>query len=185
MTGLSIVVYTLSCLFGLASHESASGNESVHAVWVPKHCGSLRYPPLALAANIQGAVLLEIKVNGSGRLRVARAVQGSPLLFKAAIDNVKTCEFTRSTEVKLFSNEPFVVYLFEIGDVCKSATGHCPTDLTYVAPGIIRVHTTAMPVMPGAAGESVGPSAVPTEPWRPRPTPRISARSTPIMPTHS
>lgn len=157
MISLTIAAYTLFCTLGWASHAPARSNQSIHAAWVPRHCGPLRYPPLAVAANVEGAVLLQIEVDGTGRLRAAKVLQGSPILFNATTDNLKTCEFTRSSQVKAFSNESFVVYLFQISGACQSESGHCPTDVTYPAPGVIGVHTRGMPAMPEATGDLLNP----------------------------
>jgi len=100
MRGLYTAVYALACLFGLAPHAWSSDGESIRGVWVPTKCDSPNYPPLALAANARGPVLLQIEINGSGHLRAAKTVQGNPLLFQAAMDNLKTCEFIKSAELE-------------------------------------------------------------------------------------
>ena len=51
------------------------------------------YPPDALRARIQGSVLLEANVNGSGAVETVRIISGHPLLAEAAIENAKLWRF--------------------------------------------------------------------------------------------
>ena len=51
------------------------------------------YPPLALAANVQGAVILELRVEADGKVSDARVVQSIPLLDQAATDAALQWQF--------------------------------------------------------------------------------------------
>lgn len=51
------------------------------------------YPPLAKAANVQGAVVLEVNISRDGKVENANVVTGHPLLIQAAIDAVKQWEY--------------------------------------------------------------------------------------------
>jgi hypothetical protein len=122
---------------------------SKHKMWVPRRCHSLDYPAIPLAANIDGAVLVRVTVDSRGQFGSANVLQGDRLLADAAVENLKTCQFAKGFDTNiLWSGDPIVVYIFNIGGVCASATGHCATELTYPAPGMIRIHTKAMPAMP-------------------------------------
>jgi protein TonB len=51
------------------------------------------YPPMAQAANIEGAVLLEAQVNKAGRVESVRVVKGHSMLDQAAIAAVKQWQY--------------------------------------------------------------------------------------------
>ena len=52
------------------------------------------YPPIAKAARISGEVAVEIVVDEHGKVIWAEAVEGHPLLAKAAVDAARQAEFT-------------------------------------------------------------------------------------------
>ena len=51
------------------------------------------YPPIAMAARVQGVVILELTVDTSGRVADARILRSIPLLDQAAIDAVRQWEY--------------------------------------------------------------------------------------------
>ena len=51
------------------------------------------YPPDALAAGVQGIVVVEAIIDGAGRVADARILRSIPLLDAAALDAVKQWEF--------------------------------------------------------------------------------------------
>src|SRR5439155_8848944 len=57
---------------------------------VPMPC----YPPMARLARVQGTAKIKLVKTADGRVKSADAVEGSPLLTKAAIDNVRTWKFS-------------------------------------------------------------------------------------------
>lgn len=52
------------------------------------------YPPLALAANVSGTVILEATIGEDGRVRDVKVLRSVQLLDQAAIDAVKQWEYT-------------------------------------------------------------------------------------------
>jgi TonB family protein len=52
------------------------------------------YPPRALAANVQGTVIVEATVGTDGTVTSARVLRSVPLLDQAALDAVRQWEFT-------------------------------------------------------------------------------------------
>ena len=54
------------------------------------------YPPLALAARVQGVVIIEATINEGGRVLNARILRSVPLLDQAAMEAVRQWEFTPS-----------------------------------------------------------------------------------------
>jgi TonB family protein len=51
------------------------------------------YPPLARQARIQGIVRVKLTVAGDGSVASAEAVEGNPVLSRAAVANVQTWKF--------------------------------------------------------------------------------------------
>jgi len=47
------------------------------------------YPKIAVKANIQGFVKLQVRVDRDGRVEVVKALQGEPVLVEAASNAVK------------------------------------------------------------------------------------------------
>ena len=52
------------------------------------------YPPLALAARVQGTVILQAVIDEKGNVRELRVLRGHPLLDDAAMQAVATWQFT-------------------------------------------------------------------------------------------
>ena len=51
------------------------------------------YPPDALAAKVQGVVLMEVTIDSAGHVRDARVLRGHPQLDKAAVEAVRQWQF--------------------------------------------------------------------------------------------
>ncbi len=52
------------------------------------------YPPEASEARVQGVVILEVRIEGDGRVAQARVLRSIPMLDTAALDAVRQWEFT-------------------------------------------------------------------------------------------
>jgi periplasmic protein TonB len=52
------------------------------------------YPPIALAANVTGVVIVEARIGTDGGVEDARVLRSIPLLDQAALDAVKEWKFT-------------------------------------------------------------------------------------------
>ena len=55
------------------------------------------YPSDALAAGVQGVVILEATIDAIGNVRTARVLHGQPMLEQAAVDAVQQWQFTQTT----------------------------------------------------------------------------------------
>ena len=55
------------------------------------------YPPLALAARVQGIVIIEATIGVDGRVINARPLRSVPLLDQAALDAVRQWEYVPTT----------------------------------------------------------------------------------------
>ncbi len=53
----------------------------------------MEYPQLAKTAQVQGAVIVEVRVSRSGSVASARALSGHPLLQRAALEGVSALQF--------------------------------------------------------------------------------------------
>lgn len=65
------------------------------------------YPPMAIAAHIQGVVIIEATISPEGRIVNARLLRSLPMLDQAALDAVRQWEFTPS----LFNGVPVPVIM--------------------------------------------------------------------------
>jgi protein TonB len=101
-----------SCLFGCDGHVGAAVPAAEPASPDPPHSrsflrvgGSVReprkvrhvapaYPPLAVAARVQGSVTLECVIGEDGRVSEIVVVRGHPLLDEAAADAVRQWRYT-------------------------------------------------------------------------------------------
>src|SRR6266571_2040646 len=54
------------------------------------------YPPLAKAARVSGAVVVEVTVDEEGNVMAARAISGHPLLKDAAVEAARGWTFNRT-----------------------------------------------------------------------------------------
>jgi len=61
------------------------------------HVESLAYPGVARAAQIQGAVDVEIEIDSQGKVSSAFAISGHPLLKESAEKNIRTWRFDTSS----------------------------------------------------------------------------------------
>jgi protein TonB len=59
----------------------------------PQRVGSPVYPPEAKAAGIEGVVIAEIVVNGTGQVSEAKIIRSIPLLDDAALAAVRTWQY--------------------------------------------------------------------------------------------
>lgn len=55
------------------------------------------YPPLALAAQVSGSVVVEITLDKEGNVTAARALSGHPLLKDSAVESAKAWKFAPTT----------------------------------------------------------------------------------------
>ena len=105
---VSIMIFGL-CILSTSQAQTASQQEGSAAPpkIVRKAGGVLQqtatqrklpvYPPLAQAARVSGAVVVEVTIDEEGKVLSARAVSGHPLLRDAAVDAARGWEFTPTT----------------------------------------------------------------------------------------
>ncbi len=65
------------------------------------------YPPIAMAAKVQGLVIIEATIGPSGRVQDARVLRGHPLLNSSALGAVHQWEFTPT----LLNGQPIAVIM--------------------------------------------------------------------------
>lgn len=63
------------------------------ALAAPSRLGVARYPPEALAAGVQGVVIVEVVINESGNVADAKVVRSIPLLDEAALQAVRQWQY--------------------------------------------------------------------------------------------
>jgi len=67
-------------------------SESLKGPTLTRHVNAV-YPPIALAARVQGVITLDVLVDTDGRVVDARVLDSIPLLDQAALDSVKQWTF--------------------------------------------------------------------------------------------
>jgi TonB family protein len=86
------------------------------------------YPPLARQARLQGTARIKLVVAGDGSIASAEAVEGNPLLTKAAIDNVRTWKFGTAEGQNLLE-PPVVVFDYKLEN--GSSWHRCATHVMF------------------------------------------------------
>jgi TonB family protein len=76
-------------LIGIGSFVVESSAE-----WKPSEVETFHYPAVARFAGIDGIVVLSFTINEGGTISAASVVSGNPLLGQAAIEAIKTWEFS-------------------------------------------------------------------------------------------
>lgn len=71
-----------------------------------------RYPPAARAVRVSGVVLVSVKLNKEGKVTVAKATSGHPLLKVASEVAARACEFVASSEDERETNISFFYLTF-------------------------------------------------------------------------
>jgi protein TonB len=67
----------------------SSGVIAAQAVYQPQPV----YPPIAIAAHVQGTVVLEAIIGRDGTVQDLKILKGHPLLVRAALDAVRTWRY--------------------------------------------------------------------------------------------
>ena len=91
MNRLFAIALMAACLSGTTFAQS-SGTESPGVEFAVAPV----FPPIAVAANVSGEVLVEVEVNERGEVRSARSAGGHPLLRKASEDAASRWRFMPS-----------------------------------------------------------------------------------------
>ena len=109
------------------------------------------YPPVAKAARVQGAVVLQVTLDEAGRVISAKAVSGPPLLRQAALEAARQARFSPT----LLSGQPtkvtgLVTYNFTLGASAENrpATRHDPEERKW-REFLSRLHPSVASVVEG------------------------------------
>ncbi len=73
----------------------------------------LSYPAVAGSANIQGVVVVRVKLDDRGEVLDAVAMSGSPILVHASVENAKKWRFEPNSQKAVI-----IVYNFRIEGTC-------------------------------------------------------------------
>lgn len=92
----------LACLFAIAlispSRAVSSSPSQLTTLPKPKLMVAPWVPPLAVLVHVGGKVVVDVKVDTTGKVRSANAVEGHPLLRRATVDAAMRWEFERLSE---------------------------------------------------------------------------------------
>jgi TonB family protein len=103
------------------------------------------YPPMARVARVQGTAKIKLVKTADGSVKSAEAMEGSPLLTKAAVDNVRTWKFT--TPDYHDPLEPtIVVFEYKLQD--GSDTNKCATRVVFQSWNRVTVVSNFLQPMP-------------------------------------
>jgi TonB family protein len=85
------------------------------------------YPPIAIAARVQGTVVLDLRIGTTGRIESIKAISGPAMLQQAAIDCVKQWTFHpfEKNGVPAIATGQYNI-IFALGDQTNTAVGQGP-----------------------------------------------------------
>jgi len=122
-------------------------NASDHDVPFATRVVSMEYPRLAALAQITGTAVLRVGIDSTGKVVIAKALSGHPILVKGAAENIKLWRFLpgRSSGEKAVTEFDFT-YVFKLTD--GSDTSRPCSALTYEYPDKVTVVSEAPQVEP-------------------------------------
>lgn len=129
--------------FNFVENASVPFWRSDQSSWIPIRISSLQYPVLGLQAQLQGNVLLKLRVEADGQVSNIDVINGNPVLAGAARDNIKTWKFGRicpNDSQKAFIEMQFK-YVFKLEGVIESKP---ITDFEFVYLNTITVRSSAV-----------------------------------------
>ena len=123
-------------LAGFAASDSSS--------WTPIRISSFRYPVLGLQAQLQGHVVLKVRIVAPGIVSSVEVVSGNPVLAGAAQDNIKTWKFGTVCNCGGNPREPATMnfnYEFQLEGIVESSP---KTDFEFEYPNKVKVKSSAV-----------------------------------------
>jgi TonB family protein len=82
----------------------------------------VRYPPLARSMNIQGVVVVRVRLDKDGKVVEASALSGHEILVQECLANAKKWRFQPNAR-----RAAVIVYNFRLVGLCKSEVGSLST----------------------------------------------------------
>ena len=133
-----LTVISPLCCLQAGQDSTIRGGEQVRLVdWE-----ELKYPPLARQARITGVVVLQVKLDGEGKVVESTAISGNKALIPDCLANVKKWRFQTSSQKSVV-----VVYNFRISDgVCHPSSNGSHFSLW--PPNFASIATCEEPVQP-------------------------------------
>jgi TonB family protein len=111
--------------------------------WNPTRITSLQYPALGLQAQLQGGVVLRLRLDPLGNVSSVEIVSGHPVLAGAARDNIKTWKFGKMCNNDKSSEPAELEFNYEckLEGVVKS---NPKTDFVFEHPNKITLKSSAV-----------------------------------------
>ena len=97
------------------------------------HFEPLEYPQTARILHHQGAVVVKVSLDKSGRVIAASAISGLQTLIPASVENAKKWRFQPNE-----SNSAVIVYHFRFEGVCDQV---CPSHFTFWPRNVATITT--------------------------------------------
>jgi hypothetical protein len=97
---------------------------------------NLTYPHSVQTSNLQGVVVVRLRLDGRGKVVDAAAISGNPILARISVENGKKWQFEPNAQ-----KSAILVYDFRIEGICSSVTGsqmifHPPNFVSIIGCGI-------------------------------------------------
>lgn len=100
----------VALLFTLVAGGHSQGSPDFYIASVQMPC----YPPLARQAQVQGKVSVRVEVSRDGRVTLAEAVDGNPMLKAAALPNARTWTFGAGQGVDVSTLKTTIVFEYRL-----------------------------------------------------------------------
>lgn len=131
---MRIALLIIALAFLITGKFVAQEPQATAAPEPPRTFGFSSYPPIAVAARIEGAVLVRLHIDERGQVATSASLAGPPALRATASDNARTWTFPEGRK-----RDIILTYLFEIDGYCVAPA---PTLLTIRPPyDVVRVTT--------------------------------------------
>ena len=108
------------------------------------HAERMSYPLLGRVHVAEGAVVVKVDLEKSGRVRSASAVSGPKALINDSVENAKKWLFSR-----VGNGTAYIVYLFQIKGLCELP---CPSNFEFYPPNVAIINMGRPVVMPATSG---------------------------------
>jgi TonB family protein len=91
-----------------------------------------QYPPIAVAARIEGKVVVQVEIGSDGVVLTTKVVSGPEILRQSAIETAKKWKFADDPSTNRISFVKFIYGLFSVADPDETETVFLPPDTVMI-----------------------------------------------------
>ena len=142
MLSAGAIFLSLGFTHATSGQDAAVPDKDIHVLSFE----GMRYSPIARAANVQGVVVIQVELDGSGKPVGVRALSGNPYLVIRAVENAKQWRFEPNTE-----KTAIIVYDYRIVGLC--AQGVDSSQLVLEPPNLAIISACAFTVQTSSPGK--------------------------------